>query len=204
MYYLEAGYGKHNRMRNAVLLALALHAALLLGVSFKSSSKPYQAPQIDVTLAIKPSDTRVSEARHLAQANQEGSTEPGDIAGITSSGNELSSEQAAAPLAPRETPNDAQRNAVTTAAAARRAISSEQLEQEQSPLPRVSPEVDQLNRELADLEAQLDTQSRDYADLPRVRRLTSVATRHSADAAYLLDWRRRVEAVGNKIGRAHV
>ena len=34
--------------------------------------------------------------------------------------------------------------------------------------------------------------------MPRVRRLTSVATRQAADAAYLLEWRRRVEAVGNR------
>jgi protein TonB len=34
--------------------------------------------------------------------------------------------------------------------------------------------------------------------MPRVRRLTSVSAKQSADAAYLLDWRRRVEAVGNK------
>ena len=62
----------------------------------------------------------------------------------------------------------------------------------------MSPEVDKLTRELATLEAELDEQSRNYASMPRVRRLTAVSTQQSVDAAYLLDWQRRAEAVGNK------
>ena len=33
---------------------------------------------------------------------------------------------------------------------------------------------------------------------PRVRRLTAASAKQSVDAAYLLDWRRRLEAVGNQ------
>jgi protein TonB len=101
-------------------------------------------------------------------------------------------------LRPRDADRDPQRQAITTTAAAEQVTASKPVKLEQLPLPGVSPEVDKLTRELADLEAELDEQSRNYARMPRVRRLTSVATRHSADAAYLLDWRRRVEAVGNK------
>ena len=54
--YLEAGYGKHNRLRNALLAALVLHAALILGVSFTAVQKEYRAPQIEVTLATRSSD----------------------------------------------------------------------------------------------------------------------------------------------------
>jgi len=200
MYYLDAGYGKNSRMRKAVLLAIALHAVLLLSVSFKSGSSSYQTPQIEVTLATRPSDP-TEEARHIAQANQDGSGEATDIAQLTSPNNELTSEGDPGPqalLQPQESPSDPQRDAVTTAAAARRAVATEQLEQEQLPLMGVSPEVDKLTRELANLEAELDEQSRKYAEMPRVRRLTSVSARQSVDAAYLLDWQRRAEAVGNK------
>ena len=71
-------------------------------------------------------------------------------------------------------------------------------EQQQAELQGISPEVDQLNQQLASLEAELDEQTRTYANMPRVRRLTSVSAKASVDAAYLLDWRRRLEAVGNK------
>ena len=200
MYYLEAGYGKHSRLRNAVLLAIALHAVILLGVSFKSGSNSYQTPQIEVTLATRPGDAP-DEARHIAQANQDGSGEEADFDQATSPNNELSSDGEAGPqalLEPQEAASEPSRDAVTTAAAAQRVVSAEQLEQQQMPVLGVSPEVDKLTRELANLEAELDVQSRNYAQMPRVRRLTSVSARQSVDAAYLLDWQRRAEAVGNK------
>ena len=89
---------------------------------------------------------------------------------------------------------------VTTTAAARRAANRNQVEREQQQalLQGISPEVDRLNQQLASLEAELDEQTRTYANMPRVRRLTSVSAKQAVDAAYLLDWRRRLEAVGNK------
>jgi protein TonB len=202
MYYLDADFGHSSRMRNAVLVAIALHAALLLGVAFRSSdSSNYQAPQIEVTLATRPGALPPSEARHIAQANQDGGGAEAELDQVTSPNNELTSDGEAGPqalLRPREAPSQPRREAITTAAAAQRATASEQPEKEQLPLLGLSPEVDKLTRELASLEAELDEQSRNYAQMPRVRRLTSVAARQSVDAAYLMDWRRRVEAVGNK------
>jgi protein TonB len=201
MYYLEAGYSKHRRLRNALLLAVALHIALLASISFESNSSAYETPQIEVTLATRPSDKAPDESVAIAQANQEGSGEEAEFAELSSPNNELSSEGDPGPqalLQPQEAPTDPQRDALTTAAAAQRAVSTEQLEQEQLPLMGINPEVDKLTRELANLEAELDQESRNYADMPRVRRLTSVSARQSVDAAYLLDWQRRAEAVGNK------
>ena len=200
MYYLEAGYSKHRRLRNAVLLAVALHAALLLGIAFKPDSSAYQTPQIEVTLATRPGELP-EEARHLAQANQEGGGEAAEMDLLTSPDNALASDGDAGPqalLEPREAATEPSSEAVTTTAAARLIAAAEEQEQEQPSLPGVSPEVDKLTRELATLEAELDEQSRNYASMPRVRRLTSVATQQSVDAAYLLDWQRRAEAVGNK------
>jgi protein TonB len=202
MYYLDADFGHSSRMRNAVLVAIALHAALLLGVAFKSSdSGTYEAPQIEVTLATRPGTLPPSEAQHIAQANQDGGGAEAELDQVTSPNNELTSDGEAGPqalLRPQEAPSQPRREAITTAAAAQRATASEQPEKEQLPLLGLSPEVDKLTRELASLEAELDEQSRNYAQMPRVRRLTSVAARQSVDAAYLMDWRRRVEAVGNK------
>lgn len=201
MYYLEAGYSKHRRLRNAVLLAVALHIALLASISFESNSSAYETPQIEVTLATRPSDKAPDESLAIAQANQEGSGEEAEFAELSSPNNDLSSEGDPGPqalLQPQEAPTDPQRDALTTAAAAQRAVSTEQLEQEQLPLMGINPEVDKLTQELANLEAELDQESRNYADMPRVRRLTSVSARQSVDAAYLLDWQRRAEAVGNK------
>lgn len=201
MYYLEAGYDKHNRLRNAVLLAIALHAAILLGISFKPEAGSSYARQIEVTLATSPSSELPDETTHIASANQQGSGDAAEVDEISSREQALAgdvpAESMAMPLQ-QEAPSDPRTELITSAAAANRQVAPEQENRAPQPLLGVSPEVDQLTRELASLQAELDEQARNYASMPRVRRLTSVAARQSADAAYLLDWRRRVEAVGNK------
>ncbi len=192
MYYLEAGYGKHNRLRNAVLLAVALHAALLLGLAFSpGDGKTGYNPQIEVTLALQPASLAPDNAARIAQADQRGDDEPEDVPEAPPPPQAM--------VRPKDARGDPRRDVLTTSAAARRAVEAEQLEQQQAmPMTGISPEVDELSRELASLEAQLDQQAQSYANMPRVRRLTSVSAKQSADAAYLLNWRRRVEAVGNK------
>jgi protein TonB len=203
MYYLEAGNNTPYRLRNAVLLAIAVHATLILGISFDAANQAYHSPPIEVTLAILPSTAAPEDARHVAQANQDGSGEQADRDEITSR-NQLpaTQAQAAQQALSQQTATRAvlQKNIVTTTANAQRAASIDQSEreQQQAGLQGISPEVDQLNQKLASLEAELDEQTRSYSRMPRVRRLTSVSARQSVDAAYLLDWRRRLEAVGNK------
>ena len=83
MYYLEHSEGEHKRMRNAVLVAAGLHVLLAFAVSFSSQSSPRYSPQIEVTLATRPSQSAPQEARHIAQQNQQGSGQEAETARIT-------------------------------------------------------------------------------------------------------------------------
>ena len=203
MYYLESGYGKHDRLRNAVLLALAVHAALVLAVSFDSGKERYKAPQIEVTLATRPSQDAPDDARHMAQSNQVGSGEQADMSAVTSRNSQLPTMNQARQqnLPPRRDEQAASRNkALTTRSSSLQTTITQQRESgaQASQLRGISPEVDRLSAELASLQAELDDQTRSYADQPRVRRLTAASAKQAVDAAYLLDWRQRLEAVGNK------
>lgn len=203
MYYLESGYGKHNRLRNALLAALAVHALLILGVKFDIGGGQRYSPQIEITLANRPDSAAPDEARHIAQANQEGSGDQADLAMVSSQALPLPSQgESAHQNLPEHADRSVRdsRDVVATRAAARRVTPREQQEREeqQALLQGVSPEVDRLTREVASLEAELDEQTRTFAERPRVKRLTSVAARESADAAYLHSWLRRLEAVGNR------
>lgn len=192
MYYLETGLDKHSRFRNATLLALAAHVAVILGVSFSASTAQVNTPQIEVTLITRASDKAPDDAKLIAVANQDGS-------GQEALSEELTS-PAALPVAaapPEPTPD--QRDVVTTQMISEQLVNEEH--QQAEPMPEIAPgieEIDRLSREVATLEAELDAQARLLADRPRVRRLTAASAKQSADAAYLLDWRRRLEAVGNK------
>jgi protein TonB len=203
MYYLEAGYDKHDRLRNAIMLAVAVHAALIFGISFDAYKANNYSRPIEVTLATKPSTAAPEDASHVAQANQEGSGEQADITQVTSRNKNLPN-RAQSPqqtrLQNRGTTAVLQQDIVATTSAARRAVQAQQAEREehQANLKGISPEVDRLNQALSSLEAELDEQTRTYANMPRVRRLTSVSATQAVDAAYLLDWRKRLEAVGTK------
>lgn len=201
MYYLATG--NNSRFRNAVFLALAVHAALILGISFKAALSPqYKTPQIEVTLASRPTAVAPKDARQIAQANQEGSGDEAQINRISSRNNlqsDTTSVQQALLQAPQEQ-SALQHSVLTTTAAASRSATKEKTEQERRKvdLNGISPEAAQLNQQVASMQAELDDETRAYADQPRVRRLTAASAKQSVDAAYLLDWRRRLEAVGNQ------
>lgn len=203
MYYLEHSEGEHKRMRNAILAATALHLVLAFAVSFNSQSSRHYNPQIEVTLATRPSQQAPDEARHIAQQNQQGSGQEAEREAVSSQNNDFPL-QSPVPQqsAPRQVDSDssAQGELLSTVAAAPRAVNEQQEQDEnrQNLSPGNDPRVEQLNQQLASLEAELDKQTQAYADRPRVRRLTSVSAKQAADAAYLADWRQRLEAVGNK------
>jgi periplasmic protein TonB len=203
MYYLDTGNDKHTRFRNAVLLALAVHAVLILGISFNAvTATPYQTPQIEVTLAIAPSATAPELASQIAQANQEGSGDESEI-NRTSSRDNLQTNTPSMQQALLQAPQKQvarQRKTVTTTAMARRSVTTGEMEEEQkeNTMEGISPEAEQLSLELASMPAELDDETRASGDQPRVRRLTAASAKQSVDAAYLLDWRRRLEAVGNQ------
>ena len=61
MYYLETGGDNQYRLRNAIVLAMAVHAALILGISFDAANSRNDTPQIEVTLASRPSEQAPEE-----------------------------------------------------------------------------------------------------------------------------------------------
>jgi protein TonB len=89
---------------------------------------------------------------------------------------------------------------VATTAMTQRSVTTDQTDEEQreNNMQGLNPEIEQLSLEVASLQAELDDETRTSADQPRVRRLTAASAKQSVDAAYLLDWRRRLEAVGNQ------
>ncbi|MCB1843054.1 MAG: energy transducer TonB [Halioglobus sp.] len=199
-----AGTGANTtvRFRNALGLALAVHAALLFGVSFNASQAQYKAPQIEVTLAISQASTAPDDARHIAVNDQAGSGNLDMLDQMSSRENLPFTGDA-----PQQTPRrqmeerDARyQDALTTAAINQRVVNTDRSERdrEQIDLDGISPEVDELNRELASLQAELARQNLNYSRQPRVRRLSAASAKRSVDAAYLLDWRRGLEAVGNQ------
>jgi len=201
---IQVDGGSHERLQFALFLAAALHITFILGLSFEAGPTPHYTPQLEITLATRATTEAPDKAQLLAAADQLGSGDESDRNEITS--RELSPsvqahiDQRASRAIPELEQQQYATPATATAAASETYITKrpEAEVQLQKPTVGTNPEIDQLSRELASLEARLDAQSHAYSTMPRVRRLTSASAKRAVDAAYLLQWRQRVEAVGNR------
>jgi protein TonB len=195
-----AAAGSNDRLMLAVLIASALHVLVIFGISFDVWRAPNSSHQVEVTLVQTPG-RRPTRADHIAQADQQGSGSEAlrDIA----SGQRSAMPQPSSPAAARETTRSSGRErlaapAITSSNGERKIIDRRGEQDSLEDLPEAERELARLSQKLARLQADLDAQRQQYANTPRVRRLTAVSARAAVDAAYLADWRRRVEAVGNQ------
>lgn len=199
---LRADRFEHDRLGFTVLVALALHAVLILGISFDRESRNQIASKLEITLAQYRSDKAPARADFLAQHNQEGSGTLDKKALLTTRKTTDFHDNVIRDISPvaqtaNAAPTQQQMALVQTRSRADTQTAREperQAEAQQSPS---AVTILQRDQEIASLEARLDIQRQAYAARPRVRRLTSVATKRAEDAAYLNSWRERIEAVGN-------
>lgn len=197
---LSAADTTRDRLGLALLAAAALHALIIFGVTFQSLAARNQGKPMEVTL-VQAVSSRPVTASHIAQEDQ------------LASGNRGEREQAArgspslAPPLPAPKDQQASRAGSAPQAAVEETVSASRnsryrVQQSDNTAGDAEPSpsqdrLQQLQERLAALEASLHNREEASSRAPRVRRLTSVAAQSAADAAYLQDWRRRLEAVGN-------
>lgn len=196
-----AGQGPtDDRLMMAVLIASAVHMLLIFGISFDAYRSQPAQHQVEVTL-VQTTGLRPDNARHIAQADQRGSGN--EAQRELAAGNRSALPQAAASASPARLESRSGRArlnapAITSARGERRIVDRRGEAPTAEDLPETDRELARLNEQLAQLEATLDSNTASLAPEPRVRRLEAVAARSAVDAAYLAEWRRRVETVGNQ------
>jgi len=199
----DAGEAAVDRLFFGILIAVAVHAGVILGVSFSAPRAAPGATSLEITLAPLPSETPDENPDFIAAANQQGGGNAEQRIEPRAALSAPVSAQVARSL-PREMPATPAKPAAPDAAVL--ATRSEQhieagreaAPDRQQPSPGVAREDPAASTEIASLLARLDEQARAYAKRPRVQRMTSASARASEDAAYLLAWTERVETVGNR------
>jgi protein TonB len=194
---------EHDQLGFFVFIAFTLHLMLILGITFSGDRGNSRAPQLEVTLAQFKSSEAPDDARFVAQANQSGSGTLAERVELTTQRQAEFSDNSIRELGGAPVQSEAQSretSLATTINDALREVLEKPAEEEPEPLlsEGIDPEVRKLTETIASLEARLDEQQQAYAERPRVRRLTALSARAAVDAAYLHNWRARVEAVGNK------
>ncbi len=193
-----------DRLGFTLFLAISLHAAIILGVSFTSELYLDQSPTIEVTIAQHSDREAPEDADFIAQSNQLASGTAEEVLETTTDQQadfhdnkyaELISEPL--PATPRTVFE--KRELLTTVTSAEDAATTElevPVEEIISPLSTENRSVEDLIKEIASLEARNDEIRQTNARRPRVKRLTSVSTKSAYEAAYLNTWRKKVERIG--------
>jgi len=193
------------RLSFTVFLAIAVHAVLILGVTFTLNRDPKPAPTLNITLATHQSQRAPDKADYLAQYNQEASGTIADTKELTT----RETSEVVAPNINQIAPLPQQKTLVASVHQEEFLTATDsELKILQQPDPDDSETQELrdaqledsplLNPEIASLRAKLDKLQQEFARRPRIRRMTSVATRSSFDAEYLNRWTQKVELMGNQ------
>lgn len=194
-----------DRLTFTGFLAVLLHAALILGISFTTTNQSQTAQTLEVTLASYKSDEAPDKADFLAQENQQGSGTLDEAKMLTTDVDadfDANSIQKTSPMeqqasAPQVKPEQAALVTTLNESRVKSLVTPKSKATELLDIPD-GPQKSLLERslEMASLEAKLDTMRQVYAKAPRVQRLTAASTLKANDAYYVNSWRRKIENMG--------
>lgn len=196
-----------DRLSFTLFVAAAVHALIIFGITFKLDSGNKIAPTLNITLATHNTQKTPEKADFLAQYNQEASGTADKVKELTVQEQaELQDTQirdiSYAPQQKAQQESIAEKLLITSenTSSHKVAVDKQTNRENETKKEKQGEMVDTplLDPEFASLQAKLDKLKQDLARQPRVRRLTSVSTKASYDAAYLNQWAQKVEQVGNK------
>ncbi|MFO8142741.1 MAG: energy transducer TonB [Marinobacter sp.] len=194
-----------DRFSFTLFMALAVHAIVVLGITFAPELPRSSAQTMEITLSRFADEQAPEKADFLAQTSQQGSgtedeprelttPEPADI-----SQPELAQVQPEPQTTTRPQPRD-ERAVVQSKSAAPRQVQQPEAKTEPDPEPLPRAERTSLmerSLEIASLEARFDAQQQAYARKPRVMRVTAASTLKSSNAWYVQNWVSKVTRIGN-------
>ncbi|MDJ0880281.1 MAG: energy transducer TonB [Gammaproteobacteria bacterium] len=192
-----------DRLGFTLFIALSLHVIFILGVGFTQSdaNQAESTPSLEIILANSESPEQPDEADYLAQANQKGG------------GNQEEKARPSAPVA-AATPVDQQGMSdrsqrqqsahrvklekiyyINQRDAERQVVRSKTHTQTTSNKTNLN-KVEQQQRDIASLRAEIRKLTQAYAKRPRELVLTA-NTREAVEAGYLARWVNKIERIGN-------
>ncbi|TXH71546.1 MAG: energy transducer TonB [Thiothrix sp.] len=201
----EAIYApNHTPLMKTLPLALAIHAAIIFGISFAPMVLPKLAvpPALDITLVQTPSEKTPEKVNFLAQANQEASgTEDEDnkprsplaslLPQLDDGEAPIKSEASTEDLQPKIDPQ------ILTTKGNTFTPMSKEPDQPDNPSELVSDINADSAQEIAQLLAEVDAAEAQYARRPRIHFIDAVSAKSAVEAEYIDSWIKKIERIGN-------
>ncbi|MBQ0747593.1 MAG: energy transducer TonB [Marinobacter sp.] len=194
-----------DRFSFTLFMALAVHAVVVLGITFTPELPRSSAQTMEITLSQFDDEQAPEKADFLAQTSQQGSGTEDEPREMTAPQPSEISQPEVAQVQPepqaQTAPVRRQEQAVvqTQSQSPRQVQQPEQrTEPEDEPLPvKEKKSLMERSLEIASLEARFDAQQQAYARKPRVMRVTAASTLKSTNAWYVQNWVSKVTRVGN-------
>ncbi len=192
-----------DRLSLTLVLAAAVHAMIILGVSFTDAQSPPIPRSLEVVLLQTKTQQAPDLAEFLAQANQQasGSTDSKDRPSAPFLGVKPQPSPGIAPLA-MEKASAGGVEAIKHLPLSQR-NRPEKVYKNEQPTPRNDPNSPQRNThtqrslEIAQLAAELAESERRYARQPRISYIDTLSAKTAIEAGYIKAWVDRVERIGN-------
>ena len=194
-----------DRFSFTLFMALAVHAMIVLGITFAPEPPRSSAQSMEITLSQFEDEQAPEEADFLAQTNQQGSGSEEQAEEMTTPNPAQVSQPEEAQVQPEppsktEPQTVQEKQVVQTEAKSSRKVEQpkERTKPVEEPVPvREKKSLMERSLEIASLEARLDAQQQAYARKPRVMRVTAASTLKSTNAWYVQNWISKVTRVGN-------
>jgi protein TonB len=181
-----------DRMAMTLFFAIALHAIIILGITFGQHDEPLPEnilPTLDITVSRR-STPPPDEADYLAQTSQDGGGNTTERVKPT----EAVPEQAPAVMPQQPTPSPTQ---VVTANVAEIRVRQDNTQNPDPVKPDITAtELIERSMEMVNLNEQLNESMQAYAQRPR-HIYVSARTQEYKYANYMSEWVKKVERVGN-------
>ncbi|MFZ1344912.1 energy transducer TonB [Thiothrix eikelboomii] len=200
----EAIYApNHTPLMKTLPFALAVHAAIIFGISFAPLVLPRLAipPALDITIVQLPSEATPKEVNFLAQANQEASGTEEEVNKPRSPlASSLSTDTGESPVPSEASTEDLQPKLepqiLTTKGNTFTELSKEP-DQPDNPNQLIADITADSAREIAELLAEVDAAEAQYARRPRIHFIDAVSAKSAVEAAYIDSWIKKIERIGN-------
>jgi len=189
-----------------IILAIAIHAIVILGVSFSGNDIPEESkitPRIDVTLVNTRSDKSPDKADYLAQANQQGGGNTQEkIRPETLFTPRVPTDQVklTTPVPPSmDLPKEQRENhkaLMTQKNAKQHMMTDTEPAKKTESKSKTAAQLISQSKNIASLEVELGESMRAYSAKPKVKYI-SASTKEYKYASYMESWRRKVEKIGN-------
>jgi protein TonB len=194
-----------DRFSFTLFMALAVHAILVLGITFAPEPPHSSAQTMEITLSQFDDEKAPEKADFLAQTSQQGSGTEEEVREMTTpqpadvSQPEVPRVQPEPPARTEPQPRQEEQVVQTESPSSQKVQQPEErTKPEEEPLPvREKKSLMERSLEIASLEARLDAQQQAYARRPRVMRVTAASTLKSTNAWYVQNWVSKVTRVGN-------